>query len=231
MPYCANCGVELKPNARFCHKCGKMVVRPKTFVTETKVAVPERVQPATPFVNAIFVFNSDEISDKVSSVYGAYAQGEVLKAISRGLEPFGGWETCPPVMLCCNGDLFERSVLGETPSLIVLSNWIKGRLYGIDVKFLDPDMVKKVKANKSLEYIPYVLGIGPIARPHALIAHNELKANRVIGYLGLFTLTDVDIPRLDGLLYLPQNMKIMGRKCIGGMASSDDLREAGLEKG
>lgn len=25
MPYCSNCGVELKPNARFCHKCGKSV--------------------------------------------------------------------------------------------------------------------------------------------------------------------------------------------------------------
>ena len=27
MPYYTNCGVELKPNARFCHKCGKMIVK------------------------------------------------------------------------------------------------------------------------------------------------------------------------------------------------------------
>ncbi|MFQ6116255.1 MAG: hypothetical protein ACE5NG_19530, partial [bacterium] len=138
---------------------------------------------------------------------------------------------CPPVILCCNGDLFEKSVLGEIPSLTVLSNWIKRGLYGIDVKYLNPGMVRKVKANQSLDYIPYVVGIGPIPGSHAIMAHNELKAKGVIGYLGLFTLTGVDIPRLDGLLYLPQNMRITGRKCVGGMASGDDLREAGLERG
>ena len=130
-------------------------------------------------------------------------------------------------MLCCNGDLFEE----HPPSLTVLSNWIKRGLYGIDVKYLDPGMVKKVKANQWLEYIPYVVGIGPISGSYARMAHNELKAKGVIGYLGLFTLTGVDIPQLEGLLCLPQNMKITGRKCIGGMAGSDDLREAGLERG
>ena len=63
----------------------------RRFWEET--AVPERIKPAKPFVNAMFVFNSDEISDKVSSLYGAYAQGEILKALSRGLETLGGWET------------------------------------------------------------------------------------------------------------------------------------------
>ena len=195
---------------------------------QKKAVVPEGGRPAESLVSAMFVFNSDEISDEVSSTYGAYAQGEILKALSRGLKPLGGWGACPPLMLCCHGDLFEKSVMGEIPSLIVLSNWIKRGLYGIDVKYLDSDIVRRVKANQSLDYIPYIVGIGPIPKSYAIIAHNELNAKGVIGYLGLFTLTGVDIPRLDSLLYLPLSMKITGRKCVGGMVRDDDLREAGL---
>lgn len=39
MPYCSNCLVELKPNARFCHKCGKMVGEPKETGAEAKPTV------------------------------------------------------------------------------------------------------------------------------------------------------------------------------------------------
>ena len=36
---------------------------------------------------AIFLFNSDAISKQVSTAYGQYAEGELLKSLSKALSP------------------------------------------------------------------------------------------------------------------------------------------------
>lgn len=179
---------------------------------------------------AVFVFNSDEISDKISAVYGAYAQGEVLKALSKALEPAGGWEACLPVLLGCVGDLFEKSTMDEVPALSTLSSWLK-TIPHINADHLDPDMVKSVKTGQDLGYIPYVVGIGPIVKSYAVAAHKELKIKGVVGYLGLLTLTGTIIPSLASALHLIHDKRIEGKKCTGWMVTSEDLREAGLERG
>lgn len=178
---------------------------------------------------ALFIFNSDNISSNVSSTYGNYAQTEILKALSEVVKSTGGWATYSSLILGCDGDLFEKSMMGKTPSLRVLSDWLRERTYGIDGSCVDSQLLTNIKRHQNLNYIPYVVGIGPIEKSYALDVHQKLKAKSPVGYLGLFTLSGaIDIPDLDNLLYLPQHMKIKGNKCTGWLVSSDDLHETGL---
>lgn len=179
---------------------------------------------------AVFVFNSKEISDKVSGAsYGEYAEAELLKAVSKTLEPKGGWTICSP-MQACHGDLFEESVFGETPVVEVLGNWIRSGAFGIDAVHLDSGLVAKLQTGQRIGYIPYAVGAEPMPKSHAQAAHQELKGKSAVGYLGFFTLGKAPpLAIIASKLLLPCDMKIRDTKCSGWLASSEALRQAGLE--
>lgn len=180
---------------------------------------------------ALYVFNSNKISDEVSGFYGAYAEGELLKALSKALEPEGGWTAMPSLVQACHGDLFEESRLPGMPLTVrVLGNWLRAGTYGIDATNLDSSFVGKLKSGKSLSFIPYVVAMGAIQQSYALEAHEELKGRNVVGYLGLFTLSEApSFADVASELCLPFDMEIRGSKCKGWLASSKVLRDAGLE--
>jgi len=182
-------------------------------------------------VLAFYVFNSNKISDEVSGFYGAYAEGELLKALSKALEPRGGWMAIPSLVQACHGDLFEQSRLPGMPLTVrVLGNWLRAGTYGIDATNLDSSFVGKLKSGKSLDFIPYVVGMGAIQKSYALEAHEGLKDRNVVGYLGLFTLSAApSFADVASELSLPFDMEIRGSKCRGWLVSSKVLRDAGLE--
>jgi len=181
--------------------------------------------------HALYLFNSDKISDEVSCAYGAYAEGELLKALSKAVEPEGGWIALPSFVQGCHGDLFENSMLGETPAVSVFGNWLRSGTYGLDATNLESNLVDKFKSGQNLGYIPYVVGIGAVQKSYALLTHQELKACNTVGYIGLAILNSA--PFLADIaveLHLPLVMEIKGSKCNGWLASSETIREAGLER-
>ena len=180
---------------------------------------------------ALYVFNSDKIDDEVSGAYGAYSEGELLKALSKAVEPEGGWIALPSLVQACHGDLFERSTFGETPAVRVFGNWLRAGTYGLDAANLESTVVGKFKSGQNLDYIPYVVGIGTVQKSHALRTHQELKARNIVGYIGLVTLDRAPfLANVASELHLPFNMEIRGSKCSGWLASSETIREAGLER-
>jgi hypothetical protein len=196
--------------------------------TQPAAVTPKRSQEAC---LALYVFNSDKISNDVSGAYGAYAEGEVLKALSKALEPDGGWTALPSLVQACHGDLFERSMLGETPAVRVFGNWLRAGTYGLDATNLESPVIGKFKSGQNLGYIPYVVGIGTVQKSHALRIHQELKARSIVGYIGLVTLDRAPfLANVASELYLPFDMEIRGSKCSGWLASSEAIREAGLER-
>lgn len=136
----------------------------------------------------------------------------------------------PSLVQACHGDLFEKSRLGGPLTVRVLGNWLRAGTYGIDATYLDSSFVGKLRSGKSLGFIPYVVGMGAIQKSYALEAHEGLKGRNVVGYLGLFTLSEgPSFEDVASELCLPFDMQIRGSECKGWLASSKVLRDAGLE--
>ena len=172
--------------------------------------------------SALYVFNSTKISDEVSGSYGVYAEGELLKALSKAIEPEGGWTAFPPIVQACHGDI-------GASRLEILQNWIRTGTYGIDAAGFEPKVL-----NKDLGFITYVVGIGPVQESHALQTHQGLKDLGVVGYMGVITLNHDQASSLGSVanaLGLICDMKINGKgssKCSGWLASSESILAAGL---
>lgn len=184
---------------------------------------------------ALYVFNSRKISDEVTHLYGdsygAYAEGELVKALSKALKPEGGWAALPSLVQACHGDLFDRSFFGETPTVRVFGNWLRAGTYGIDATHLESTTAGKFKSGLVLDYIAYVVGIGPVQKSHALRTHQELKTRNIVGYMGLVTLSRSPfLASIASELHLPLDMEIRGSKCSGWLASDEAIREAALER-
>jgi predicted Zn finger-like uncharacterized protein len=176
---------------------------------------------------ALFVFNSDAISSAVSSSYARYAQGQVLKALAAAGK--GGWSAYPNVMQCADGDLFEKSMMGETPALTVLHQWIARNQHKIDVGRLDAAFLGRLKSQTPPGFIPYALAIGPMPANLAADAHDVLHQARATGYAGLLTLDGAkDVSSLDAELHIPQHIMITNGRVSGTQASAEDIRQAGL---
>lgn len=222
-------------------KGGESVAESKGLFTSGKESKKYQSAATPPKRNseaclALFVFDSDKIDDEVSGPYPWYAQGELLKALSKALEPEGEWTAIPSPIRACHGELFEEAAFGETPSVIVLRDWIKAGTHGIDATHLDSNFAGKLKLAQWLDQIPYVVGVGAIQKSYALGAHKELKGRNIIGYLGLFTLSKApSLVNVAEELHLPVEtsaglMEIRGSKCKGWLASEEAFREAGLER-
>ena len=104
---------------------------------------------------AFYVFNSDKISNEVSAFYSAYAEGELLKALSKALEPRGRWMAISSLVQACHGDLFEESRLPGLPVMVrALGNWLGAGTYGIKAAYLDSSFISKLESSESLGFIP-----------------------------------------------------------------------------
>jgi hypothetical protein len=178
---------------------------------------------------ALYVFNSDTISREVSNMYAAYAEGEFLRCLSRTLQPYGGWSALPPLVQACHGELFERGFGLEKPAIFVLGNCLKAGTFGINVTYLDKNMVNTIKSRKNLGYLPYAVGIGTIMTLYAMDLYQELQVRSPVGYMGMIILENAPLPVIAGHLHLTFNMEIRGTTCKGWQANITIIREVGLD--
>ncbi len=55
-------------------------------------------------------------------------EGELLKAMSKALEPEGGWAALPLSVQACHGDLIDIPMLGHEPASDVLAGWLRKQI-------------------------------------------------------------------------------------------------------
>jgi hypothetical protein len=193
----------------------------------------------------LYLFNSNKISDEISLSYGEYAEGEILKAISKTLQPQGQWTTLASSIQVYRGDILDQSMDGGIPPVRLLRDWIRTGKAGLDATNLDSDVVSRFKSGEDLGYVPYALGIAILQKTNAIRTHQELKSRRVVGYIGLATQGNSfaafasetngpstrDVSTVTRALGLPQRFEINGSNCSGNLLASDkDISEAGLNK-
>jgi hypothetical protein len=169
--------------------------------------------------DALFLFDSNEISAQVSAGYGSYAQGEILKALSAARAPEGGWGS---FISGCDGDLFE-------PQILV--SWLRDAKYNIDASLVQDKILHPLQARQRLSTILYVVGLGPPERRHVLDMHTRLQESQTVGYLGVFILEAELIPLIAGELGIMAEMMIRNTECTGWLASHEILRQVGLYEG
>jgi len=180
---------------------------------------------------AFYVFNADRITNGVSTGYGSYAEGELLKTLATSLVPLGGWTKLPTVVHACHGDLFADSALGETPALRVLAGWMSAGTYGIDASRLDADLLARLKTAQNPDYFPYVVGVQGVPEPTLSGAHDQLRTRKIVGYLGMFVLVNAPmLVQVASELTLPHDMQIRGINCTGWLAPQEAYDEAGLRR-
>ena len=144
---------------------------------------PAEDQPTATLANrrqdirlALYIFNSDEISNRVSQAYGQFAALEVYRTLPKALEPETGWRLQIPV----------RKNIPE--AIAVLANWLKAGAHDIDVTRFDPNTLERLESGENLGYSPCVVGVEMFHKSHALSVHQGLKLRHIIGYMGLVTL-------------------------------------------
>jgi hypothetical protein len=194
---------------------------------------------------ALYLFNSNKISADVSPSYGEYAEGGILKAISRTLQPPGQWTTLASPIQIYRGDILDQSIDGGIPPVRLLTDWIRSGKAGLDASNLDSDVASKFKSGENLGYVLYALSIAILQKTNAIRTHQELKSSRSVGYIGLVTQGNTlaafanatngpstrDVSTVTRALGLPQRFEINGSNCSGNLLASDkDISEAGLHK-
>ncbi len=170
--------------------------------------------------DALFVFDADEISERVSAGYGAYAQGAILKALSAARATEGGWRAA--LIYGCDGDLI---------GFANLVSWVRQDTHGIDSTLVDLELADLIRLGKQLTRTLYLVGLEAPQHRHVIASHNSLQATGTVGYLGVFTLRAISLIELADALGLVANAVIQDSECTGWLASEAALREAGLYVG
>ena len=182
---------------------------------------------------ALFLFNASAISKQVSTAYGQYAEGELLKSLNKALQPDGGWESLKSSLAGFHGDIVNVGMFGESTPLDNFRYYLTNVAYGMSVtkKDLDNKFLEQLKQNEQIEYVVYGVGIGILQTKQVVRTHLLMKAKNVVGYLGL-TYFDMDVRRDWGNIYkkllLSANLVIAGNLCSGWLANAPDIKQAGL---
>jgi len=179
--------------------------------------------------DALFVFDADEISDRVSGGYGAYAQGAILKALSAARAPEGGWRAA--LIYGCDGDLLEQSFGEQTPGFWKLGSWFRQGTHAIDATLVDFEIADLLQLGKPTTRTLYLVGLEPPQRRHVIASHKVLLEAPTVGYFGVFILEPISLTDVANSLGLVAKAVIQGSECTGWLASEDALREAGLYVG
>lgn len=178
---------------------------------------------------ALFVFNSNEISDQVDSDYGSYAQARVLAAVYTALKPCGGW-TQMPVLHGCHGDLFYDNIVGQPVGMAKLAEWFRHHSHGISLAVNEAAFRRAVEsAVGRLGYVPYAVGLWPLSEAVIHEIQRNLLAMQPTGYVGLVEMNqEVGRPQLlDELCLLPK-MHVEAGCPHGWRLSHKDLVESGF---
>ncbi|MGA2721492.1 MAG: protein kinase [Bryobacteraceae bacterium] len=170
--------------------------------------------------DAIFLFDSNAISEEVSAGYGSYAQSEILKALGAARGPDGGWAAA--LIWGCDGDLFEPQIL---------ASWLDHGTYNIDASLVQDSILCTLRSGQRLNTILYVVGLEPLERRHVAEIHRRLQDPQTAGYLGVFLLRPELLSRIAEELGVPAKMVIRDSECTGWLASQESMRQAGLYAG
>ena len=182
---------------------------------------------------ALFLFNSDAISKQISTAYGQYAEGELLKSLGKALKPDGGWESLESSLVGFHGDIGNIDMFGGPTPLARLGSYLTNVAFGMSVttKDLDSIFLEQLKQNQEIKFVVYGVGIGILLTKQVVHTHWLMKNKNVLGYLGL-AYFDMDVRRDWGNIYknllLSAGLEIKGKVCTGWLAKPQDIREAGL---
>lgn len=182
---------------------------------------------------ALFLFNSNAISKQISTAYGQYAEGELLKSLGKALQPVGGWESLKSSLVGFHGDIVDVDIFGNPTPLTKLRYFLTDVAYGLSVikKDLDSTFLEQLKQNQEIRFGVYGVGIGILPTKQIVHAHWLMKTKNVVGYLGL-AYFDMDVRGDWGNIYknllLSAELEIKGKVCTGWLAKPQDIRVAGL---
>jgi hypothetical protein len=210
----------------------------KTMSENVSIETTPEIAPSIPLPNrnwvgstlAIFLFNSDEISKSVSSAYGQYAEGELLKALSGAIKPDGGWGSLNSSIMGFHGDIVNVSMFGDKTSLTNLRSYLADTAT-VSTTDLDPGFLAQLNHNVEIGFIPYAVGLEPIQDKQAVRTHLEMKTKNVVGYLGLVYFDLKTVPywtNISGNLSLSSGMEINGTVCKGWLATFKVIQDVGL---
>ncbi len=197
----------------------------------------------------VWVFDSNQIGDQVTSSYGAHAEMQLLQALGQVLRPHGGWHG--QSIVACHGDLFAADILGNPTGTALLSEWLGRRCSGI-VSHLGTELTQALLAGRSgVGFVPYAVGAWPVAPSVAAAADQGLCVSAAVGYVGyllveetarlsllasrLASVREVGATGADAFfmavalaLCLPVKMGIREGKAFGWLVSDTDLESLGL---
>ncbi|HYA45145.1 MAG TPA: HEAT repeat domain-containing protein [Acidimicrobiales bacterium] len=126
----------------------------------------------------LFFFDSEDMDSSTDSrVFSALT--EAFKSDKAGAE----------AVRASSGDLFDHSFTGGTPGQKVLINWLRSSSYGPDTGKLKADIAGRLKSGSALDFIPYVIAVGPAENRRLAEVDRMLTEASIVAYLGLVMLS------------------------------------------
>jgi len=167
-------------------------------------------------VFAVLLF--DPSAGEAGQDYGAYAQGETLKALSVALASEGGWSLW---LTACAGAVGGGTArVGGGPSLGArnLAEWLSGTGFGYT---FDSTRVEAGAAARMREpgagMTPYVVAVGRLGQGAAARLHEAMMDPQAAGYVGMMLVKSnpATIERISEPLELEVGLEIKGAVCRG----------------
>jgi len=130
-----------------------------------------------------------------------FPEGQVPTVLEPLLAARGGWSNFPAPVYYCEGDLFCRSMMGETSAFSLLKDWMARSVHSIDFTGVDPSLVTAIRNNTDLGFDPFAISMGPLPLELAREIDYVIRSTAADGYLGVFLLrvSRADLARDPGL--------------------------------
>lgn len=173
----------------------------------------------------VFLFNSDNPPESDIG-YGALAETVLLKHLFGCWEGVAGKPLSDVDLKACHGDLFETHPLGDDFCTVgILAQMVDDD--GIPLDNLSPGFATALSsgellmgygpvAETSLGFIPWAVGVSPLATDVAVQVNNRMKGELPDFYLGMVAFPSSAIfEETASRLSLPQDMRIEAGQLAG----------------
>jgi len=162
----------------------------------------------------LFLFNSDNPPESDMG-YGALAETVLLKHLFACSKERPGESLADANLKACHGDLFETHPLGDDYCTVgILAEMMEDD--GISTDNLSPEFATALSSGDSVGFIPWAVGVSPLAMDVAVQMNARLKEELPEFYLGMLAFpSSASFEETASRLSLPQDMGIEGGQLTG----------------